>query len=145
MPREQRHVRLIIVLYCSEYRLLLNRHKMNLNSSQQKARDDIVWQALYLRDFHELHEDESGMEIEGTNKWQQRYRFAADLPKWDRENTTDVFILSDNDRLAQRNGSGAFPKAITAKPIGLSSRPIKITCMRSAEFGLFTADSPGRK
>ena len=75
--------------------------------------------------------------------WLQRYRSAISIPQWDRTLTTNVLVLSKNSRWANRNGGGAFPKAITTRPVGQSARPLLLTFTHSSEFGLFSGASAG--
>jgi len=119
---------------------------------------DMLWRSLFVRDHGDyVEQDDEDGEKEDQKQtlptqglvdiqncvWLQRYRSAISIPQWDRTLTTNVLVLSKNSRWANRNGGGAFPKAITTRPVGQSARPLLLTFTHSSEFGLFSGASAG--
>jgi len=118
----------------------------------------MLWRSLFVRDHGDyVEQDDEDGEKEDQKQtlptqglvdiqncvWLQRYRSAISIPQWDRTLTTNVLVLSKNSRWANRNGGGAFPKAITTRPVGQSARPLLLTFTHSSEFGLFSGASAG--
>ena len=120
---------------------------------------DMLWRSLFVRDHGDYLEQEAEDDGEKEEQkqplptqgfvhiqncvWLQRYRNAISIPQWDRALTANVLVLSKNSRWANRNGGGAFPKAITTRPVGQSARPLLLTFTHSSEFGLFSGASAG--
>jgi hypothetical protein len=114
-------------------------HNTPQHNRHKKGQSDRVWRVLYER---EMCDDETLNEGEEGMTWMQMFRDTAAMPQFDPKLSSPNFVLSHDNRWIQRVGSGAYPKAISLRPIRFSTS-FTLFCRKSTEFGFFSGPSAG--